>query len=170
MSKTAKYAVIHVLFCISIKKTSAFNCINTKCINTYTHQLSMRNHHMKKVTALFSAALLALGISATSAFAQKTETPKAAAAPAPAAAAAPAAKPAEAKAELIDINSADKKTLMTLKGVGDVTADKIIKMRGKTGYSGKDDLVKKKIVTDKVYADIKDMIIAKQAAKEEKKK
>jgi competence protein ComEA len=123
---------------------------------------------MKKATALFSAALLALGISATSAFAQKTEAPKAA--PAPAAAAAPAAKPAEAKAELIDINSADKKTLMTLKGVGDVTADKIIKMRGKTGYSGKDDLVKKKIVTDKVYADIKDLIIAKQAAKEEKKK
>ena len=71
---------------------------------------------------------------------------------------------------MIDINSADKAALMTLKGVGDVTADKIIKMRGKTGYSGKDDLMKKKIVSEKVYADIKELIIAKQAMKDDKKK
>jgi competence protein ComEA len=128
---------------------------------------------MKKPQALFTAALLAITMAASSAFAQKAEAPKAAPAAAPAAAAPAAAKPAEAKAELIDINTADKKALMTLKGVGDVTADKIIKMRGKTGYGGKDDLVKMKIVTDKVYADIKDLIIAKQAAapkKDEKKK
>jgi competence protein ComEA len=127
---------------------------------------------MKKVTSLIASALLALSIGATSAFAQKTEAPKAAptAAPAKAEAAKPAAKPAEAKVELIDINSADKAALMTLKGVGDVTADKIIKMRGKTGYGGKDDLMKKKIVSEKVYADIKDLIIAKQAMKEEPKK
>jgi len=59
---------------------------------------------------------------------------------------------------------------MTLKGVGDVTADKIIKMHGKTGYVGKDDLTKRKIVSEKVYADIKDLIIAKQAVKVEPKK
>jgi competence protein ComEA len=116
---------------------------------------------MKKIVLLITSLGLALS---SAAFAQKAEAPKAAPTAAPAAAAAPAAKDAP-KAELIDINSADKKTLMTLKGIGDVTADKIIKSRGKTGYAGKDDLVKKKIITDKVYADIKDQIIAKQPEK-----
>ncbi len=126
---------------------------------------------MKKTTALLTAALFAM---ATSTFAQKAEAPKAAPAPAakaaPAAAPAPAAKAEPAKAELIDINSADTKTLMTLKGIGDVTADKIVKGRP---YGGKDDLVKKKIITEKVYGEIKELIVAKQAAtpkKEEKKK
>jgi competence protein ComEA len=124
---------------------------------------------MKTLSAL--VATLAVAVSGL-AFAQKTEAPKAPpAAPAvapstnvkpstpPAAPTAPAA--AATKGELIDINSADKKALMTLKGVGDVTADKIIKGRP---FGGKDDLVKKKIITDKVYADIKDAIIAKQSA------
>lgn len=48
---------------------------------------------------------------------------------------------------------------MTLKGIGEVTAAKIIKSRP---YSGKDDLVKKKVLTEKVYGEIKDQIIAKQ--------
>ncbi len=125
---------------------------------------------MKKITSLIASALLALAFGATTALAQKTEAPKATPAPAKAEAAKPAAKPAETKVELIDINSADKAALMTLKGVGDVTADKIIKMRGKTGYAGKDDLMKKKIVSEKVYADIKELIIAKQAMKDEPKK
>ena len=59
----------------------------------------------------------------------------------------------------VNVNTATKEELMTLKGIGDVTAKKIIKSRP---YSGKDDLVKKKVITDKVYADIKDLIIAKQ--------
>ena len=107
---------------------------------------------MKTLKLLITAVAMAV---ATTAFAQKAEAPKSAPAAAPAAAA--AKEPA--KAELIDINSADEKTLMTLKGIGDVTAAKIIKSRP---YSGKDDLVKKKILTEKVYADIKDQIIAKQ--------
>ena len=113
---------------------------------------------MKKLNLILAAMLVAL---AGSAFAQKADAPKAA----PAAAAAPAAKEApkdmakDAKMEMVDINSADEKTLMTLKGIGDVTAKKIIKSRP---YGGKDDLVKKKVITDKVYADIKDLIIAKQ--------
>ena len=113
---------------------------------------------MKKLNLLLATALVVL---CGSAFAQKTDIPKAAtAAPVAAAKEAPkdAAKDA-AKAELVDINSADEKTLMTLKGVGDVTAKKIIKSRP---YGGKDDLVKKKVVTAKIYADIKDQIIAKQ--------
>jgi len=105
---------------------------------------------MKALNLLFAAAALVL---ASSTYAQKADTPKAAA---------PAAKEAPkeaAKAELIDINTADEKTLMTLKGVGDVTAKKIIKSRP---YSGKDDLVKKKVMTEKAYAEIKEQIIAKQ--------
>jgi competence protein ComEA len=117
---------------------------------------------MKKFTALISAALLAF---AGAAFAQKAETPKVA----PAAPASAPAK-AEAKKEPLDINSASKDELKALPGVGDAYADKIIKGRGKTGYSGKDDLLKKQILPEKTYDGVKDMIIAKQAKKEEKKK
>ena len=150
---------------------------------------------MKKSVAFLTSLLFAV---ATSAFAQKAEAPKATpaapAAPAAKAAAAPAAKAAPAaaatpatpaasttpatpttpttkaepaKAELIDLNSADAKMLMTLKGIGEATADKIIKGRP---YSGKDDLVKKKIITEKLYGDIKEQVIAKQAAKDAPKK
>ena len=114
---------------------------------------------MKKLNLILAAMLVAL---AGSAYAQKTDVPKSATA-APAAKEMPKEAPKDAakdaKMELIDINSADEKTLMTLKGIGDVTAKKIIKSRP---YGGKDDLVKKSVVTDKVYADIKDLIIAKQ--------
>lgn len=124
---------------------------------------------MKKLTALLSAALLAM---AGAAFAQKAETPKAtpaAMAPTTKAEPAPAAK-AEAKKEPLDINSATKDELKALPGIGDVYADKIIKGRGKAGYSGKDDLLKKKILNEKTYDGVKEMIIAKQAKKDDKKK
>ncbi len=112
---------------------------------------------MKNLKLVITAIAMSL---ASSAFAQKAEAPKAGTAVAPAAAPATKEAPKDAaKAELIDINTADEKTLMTLKGIGDVTAKKIIKSRP---YGGKDDLVKKKVVTEKVYADIKDLIIAKQ--------
>ena len=113
---------------------------------------------MNKLLAALIAGLFAVGAFAQ-APAAKPVAPASAAKPATAAA--PAAKdaPKDAKAELIDINTADEKTLTTLKGIGDVTAKKIIKSRP---YSGKDDLVKKSIVSEKVYNDIKDQIIAKQ--------
>ena len=82
--------------------------------------------------------------------------------PAPATKATPAkdAPQADAKtAELMDINSASQKELATLKGIGDVHAKAIVKGRP---YKGKDDLVNKKIITQKVYDEIKDQIIAKQ--------
>ena len=129
---------------------------------------------MKKITALLSAALLAM---ATTAFAQKAETPKATpaapAAMAPITKAAPAPAPAakaDAKKEPLDINSATKDELKALPGIGDAYADKIIKGRGKTGYSGKDDLLKKKVLNEKTYDGVKEMIIAKQAKKDDKKK
>ncbi len=121
---------------------------------------------MKKIIAL--AAALLIGATG-SAFAQKQEAAKPAAAPAPAAKA--EAKPApaapEAKKEPMDINSATEKDLATLPKIGDARAKAIIKGRP---YSGKDDLINKKIIPQDAYDAIKDVIIAKQAKKDEKKK
>jgi DNA uptake protein ComE-like DNA-binding protein len=99
---------------------------------------------MKKLIAAAAIALLAL----TGAAFAKDEPKKAAPA-------------VEKKAEvLIDLNSASKVELMTLKGVGDARADAIIKGRP---YKGKNELVDKKILPEGVYKDIKNKIIAKQA-------
>jgi len=112
-------------------------------------------------------ASLGLAIASTSALAQK-ETPKVDAkkVEAPKVDAKKAdmkkadAPKADAKmAEPMDINSASEKELATLKGVGEVRAKAIVKGRP---YKGKDDLVKKKIVPQGVYDDIKEQIIAKQ--------
>ena len=72
----------------------------------------------------------------------------------------PAPKPADKPAELIDINTATKDQLMTLKGIGEARSDAIIKGRP---YRAKNELVDKKIITQAVYNDIKDLIIARQA-------
>ena len=125
---------------------------------------------MKRILTLVAASLASVGLalSAGSALAQKAEAPKAKTEAPKAAPAKPAEAPkAEApKGELMDINSASEKELATLKGIGDARAKAIVKHRP---YKGKDDLVKKKIVPQNVYDDIKDQIIAKQdmAKKEE---
>ncbi|MCX5826595.1 MAG: helix-hairpin-helix domain-containing protein [Deltaproteobacteria bacterium] len=71
-------------------------------------------------------------------------------------------KKAEKVAEPIDLNTATKEQLMTLTGVGEVTAQQIIKNRP---YAKKDQLKSKKILTDQGYDKIKDKIIAKQPPK-----
>lgn len=63
------------------------------------------------------------------------------------------------KEELIDLNSATADQLKTLKGVGDVTAEKIITGRP---YAKKDELVQKKIMPRATYEQIKYKIIARQ--------
>jgi competence protein ComEA len=63
------------------------------------------------------------------------------------------------KAELMDINSASEKELATLPGIGEARAKAIVKGRP---YKGKDELVQKKIIPQKVYDENKDRIIAKQ--------
>jgi DNA uptake protein ComE-like DNA-binding protein len=128
---------------------------------------------MTKFMKLLVAGLAALGLaaSATSAMAQKAEPSKDAAKKSQATAkdatkkaAAPAAAPAPAPAaaptgDLMDINSASEAELASLKGIGEVRSKAIVKGRP---YKGKDDLVKRKIVPQNVYDDIKDQIIAKQ--------
>ncbi len=99
---------------------------------------------MKKLHALIAATLASAGI----AFAL-----------APTAYAADPPKAEAKKAELMDINSASEKDLATLPGIGEARAKAIVKGRP---YKGKDDLVHKKILTEKVYDGIKDQIIAKQ--------
>jgi competence protein ComEA len=144
---------------------------------------------MRKTFGMLVATLAALGFALGSemALAQKAETPKtdvkkadapkadAKKADAKADAAKPDAKTefkADTKTELMDINSASEKELATLPGIGEARAKAIVKGRP---YKGKDDLVKKKILTQKVYDDVKDKIIAKQdmakdAPKDTKKK
>ena len=112
---------------------------------------------MTRLIALLVAALFAVGAMAAPALAQTTttkEAPKADAKPA----ATDAAKKAEKKAP-IDINSASVEELQTIPGIGEAYSKKIVEGRP---YSGKDDLVKKKIVPQATYDKIKNQIIAKQ--------
>ena len=71
------------------------------------------------------------------------------------------AAPALAQADLIDINTADKATLMKLDGIAEARSDAIIKGRP---YRAKNELADKGIVPQAVYDKIKDKIVAKQAA------
>ena len=121
---------------------------------------------MQRIFAVLIAAIASVGLS-TAVLAQKAETPKdARKTEAPKAdtkkadaAKADAAKADARKSEPMDINTASEKELASLSGIGDVRAKAIVKGRP---YKGKNDLVDKKIVPQKVYDDIKDKIIAKQ--------
>lgn len=105
--------------------------------------------------ALLSLAFLMAGV-AHAKDEQKTAAPVKPAASAPTAAA--AADKGKATT-LIDLNSATEKELATLPKIGDARAKAIVKGRP---YKAKDELVGKKILTEEVYAGIKDQVIAKQ--------
>lgn len=121
---------------------------------------------------LLQSLLFAVGMSAflVGAAHAKAEPKKAsvsasASVKASASAAATASAPVE-KAALIDINSATKKELSELPKIGEVRSNAIIKGRP---YSGKDELLSKKILTQAIYDGIKDLVIAKQKPAEVKK-
>ena len=110
---------------------------------------------MQRFFAILIAAIAAVGI----AFAQAPAKDAKKAEPAKEVKADAKKADAPKKAEPMDINSASEKDLATLKGIGETRAKAIVKGRP---YKGKDDLVAKKVLTQKVYDDIKDQIIAKQ--------
>jgi len=119
----------------------------------------------KSIPMVALAALFAV----TMAYAQEGSTTTSAPATTPAPAKAPA-KPAaksthssstHSHATKIDLNSASKEQLMTLKGVGDATADKIIAARP---FKSKSELTSKGIVTKKEYDAIASHVIAHQEA------
>ena len=113
---------------------------------------------MQGFFAFLIVALASIGLAFAQAPAKdtkKTDAPKVEAKKADA----PKAKADAKKAELMDINSASEKDLATLPGIGEARAKAIVKGRP---YKGKDELVSKKIVPEKVYNDIKDKVIAKQ--------
>ena len=61
----------------------------------------------------------------------------------------------------IDLNSATREELIKLPGIGDATADKIIAARP---FKSKNELVSKKLVSEKEYNKISAHVIAKQPA------
>src|SRR5262245_63294911 len=110
-----------------------------------------RRFSLKFVSVFVSFALVCVA-----ALAQGQGTSKA-----PAAGSTQKSPPAAAATTQMDINSATKKELMTLPGIGDVLSQKIIDGRP---YRAKNELTQKKIIPDATYAKIKDLVIAKQPA------
>ncbi len=114
---------------------------------------------MRSLAALPSAVLSPLlGVLITSTIVLSLALPRPAAAQgtAPAAANTPAAKPAAA---LVDLNRASVEELMALKGIGEVRAKAIVQGRP---YTRKDELVRKGIVPQSVYDEIREQVVARQ--------
>ena len=129
---------------------------------------------MKQLWIKITGTIAALALSVSLGIAADPAKPATKDAKAPAKAAAPAkadaAKPADTKAakqEPVDINSATDAELKAIPGIGEMYSTKIIVGRP---YANKTQLKSKGILPDKVYEQVKDRIIAKQAKKDDKAK
>ena len=101
---------------------------------------------------------LALALPASLPWTALAQTPAAAPTAGPGKTAPPLAAKT-AKAPLVDINSASEAELNAIPQIGPQRAKAIIAGRP---YSGKDDLVSRKIISQGVYEKVRDKIIAKQ--------
>src|SRR5262245_5477528 len=104
---------------------------------------------MTRLLALFTALILAIGVvAAPQAYAQaKKDAP------------AKADTKSDTKKELLDLQSASADEMKPLPGVGDAYAKEIVENRP---YAKKDQLVSKKVIPEKTYQGIKNLIVAKQ--------
>ena len=115
---------------------------------------------MSKLAVRLLVLFVSICLMTGSALAQAKDTGKKTTPPAASSKSEKSATKGEKKSELIDLNSASKRELMTLSGIGDAYAQKIIDNRP---YRGKNDLVRKNIVPQATYDKISDQIIARQA-------
>jgi competence protein ComEA len=123
---------------------------------------AVKRHRKTHYRMLFATIILALTC-AHAGFAQTKAASSQSKGPAKPAAPAAAAKPAE----LVDLNSATKQQLMTIPGIGEAYAQKIIDNRP---YRAKNELVQKKIIPQATYDKMKDLVIAKQSTAAPQKK
>ena len=104
------------------------------------------------MASVLSVAVIAATLTFGQASAPKPAKEKAPAAPAD-------AHPAATHHELVDLNAATKEELMTVPGIGEAYADKIIAGRP---YKSKSELKSKKIVPAGAYSKIASHVVAKQ--------